>query len=136
MSMQLEIFQQIIEKIFAIGNRAKIWTHFEGIDISVHEYINEPVQENIIALNHQYFHPILHLFRMLVMIYRYLWCDFLYSCVGYCTEEDLSSAMPVPGPVQESQKEDDKKEEEEEEDETDEGIEEEEENAEKKEELW
>ncbi|XP_022329405.2 protein canopy homolog 2-like [Crassostrea virginica] len=54
---------------------------------------------------------------------------------GYCTEEDLSSPMPEPGPVQESQKEEDKKEEEEEEDETDEGIEEEEENAEKKEEL-
>ncbi|XP_062578531.1 protein canopy homolog 2-like [Saccostrea cucullata] len=46
----------------------------------------------------------------------------------YCSEEDLNTPMPEPGPVQESQKVEDKEEEDQEnEDETDEGIEEEEE---------
>lgn len=62
------------------------------------------------------------------------------NIAGYCSEEDLNTPMPEPGPVQESQKVEDKREdeEEEEEDETDEGIEEEEEeseNKDKKEEL-
>lgn len=62
------------------------------------------------------------------------------SYAGYCSEEDLNTPMPEPGPIQESQKVEDKREdeEEEEEDETDEGIEEEEEeseNKDKKEEL-
>lgn len=57
------------------------------------------------------------------------------SYAGYCSEEDLNTPMPEPGPIQESQKVEDKREdeeEEEEEDETDEGIEEEEEESENK----
>lgn len=77
----------------------------------------------------------IHIITCDVISFTYWYISLCHTFVGYCTEEDLSSPMPEPGPVQESQKEEDKKEEEEEEDETDEGIEEEEENAEKKEEL-